>query len=146
MKTFKEILQESRKSKIFIIDGSLWVAYSEGSGISIPMGNKTYFTNKKGDSNFDNNLMIKLIEFANTTKPVKSKGNSKLYNLPIYSKVFKGNNTSSVADQGNLDIWGGDQTPERMGAIIIDTNDRISVATIFKTKKEASKWLSSMNK
>ena len=83
--TYREILEAKDDTKLLSVDDTIWFTYGPNSGIAVPLKNKSYLTDKKGDDNFDNNLVSKMLKFAKTNKPIKEKGNLKLYPIPVYS-------------------------------------------------------------
>lgn len=141
MKSFNNLIEEGREhDKVYMVKNTLWIAYGAGSGSAIPIGKKTYFTDKKGDANYDLMLINKLKKFAKEAKTSKvaDKGNSILFKLPVYDLMNS---------QTSYDIWGGETKPDKRYKkhFIIDTNAKITVVTLFDTKIEALHWLRTMD-
>jgi len=141
-KRFVEILSESYEVKIYVENDLLWFAHSQGSGTALTL--KTYdrigyFTDKSGDHGFDPVIVNEFKKFAAKNKPLKTKGDSKLYNLDFYNTTKW--RTMSGVSQPKFDVWGGDTKPTKKWAFIINQNDHITVVNIFKSKKEAQSWI-----
>lgn len=117
-------LNEKNDLKMYIIGTTFWVAYDEGSGTAVPLNNKTYFTDKQGDDNFEPLLTKQVLKATKYIKPIKKIGNSSLYELPYYKNGDK-----------NLDIWGGETKPNKMYVLVAVGS--INVCTLFKSKNEA---------
>lgn len=131
MKSFKEIIIEAKnEDKLLIVDKTLWFTYAPNSGKAIPFSSKTYFTDKKGDSNYEPNIISKMVKYSKLNKPLKEKGNLKLYFIPVY----KTNKAS------NYDIWGGKEKPIKEKYAILSTG-KINVLTMFNSKNEALNWI-----
>jgi len=131
MRNFIEILNEERFTEKVFIDGhkTLWVAYDDNSGTTSLNVDKGYLTDKSSDANYDS-IVRNIVKFAKNTKPIKSKGNLSLYELPIYSGK----------EQKNYSIWDGTETPKKVKYFIVSTG-KINVVTFFDTKKEALMWI-----
>jgi len=127
---FKTYINEQGDRKLLISDNTIWFTYAPNSGIALPMANKTYLTDKNGDSNYYPNILSKMVDFAKTARPIKEKKNLKLYSIPVY----KGNEASEY------DIWGGSTKPIKEKFVILSTG-KINVLTIFGSKKEALNWI-----
>ena len=131
MKTFVELVESTiDDTKVYKEKDNLWVAYAAGSGSSVPLRGKSYITDKSGDANYDESLVKQLVKFSGKNKPIKAKGTSKMFALPMYDDY----------KASNYDIWGGETKPRKIGAFIVDTG-KINVVTFFDTKKEANMWL-----
>lgn len=130
----REIVTESSNdstNKIIFNSQSkeLWVTYSQGSGQTAQFPDfKTFITNKK-DDHFDS-LTDKIVKWSNQNKPLIEKGNSKLFEIPVYGS---GNRMYS--------IWGGDLEPESTIFMVVNSNPTISVVNLFKTKNEAKSFM-----
>lgn len=138
MKKFKEILKESIKdNQVYFVDKELWVAYDQGSGQTEYMQTLKYLTNKQSDKNFSV-LVDKIVKWAESRKPIKSAGNSSLFQIAVY--------TQSNVDKPfrKYDCFGGDISPISSIYMIVDVNETINVINFFKSRNEAMSWLKSM--
>jgi len=135
MSAFKEFLKEATKDKVIFVKDELWVTYGQGSGMTAQFPDiKKYITDSKGDKNFDS-LVPKLVKFAAVNKPMKAKGNSKLFEIPKYDLTPTGE---------RYDIWDGKIKPIGKLYMIIDTNSKMTVVNLFDNKKEAINWINSL--
>ncbi len=128
MKTYQELLEGSviKEYKVYKIKDIFWIAYAEGSGIALPLKNRSYITDKKDDKNVDFDFIRNILMFAKLQKPLKKNKNLSLYELPIHE-----------SDRG---IWDGSRTTKNKEYFILSTG-KINVVTFFKKKTEALAWI-----
>jgi len=132
---FTELFTESTKYHMYFTKNTFWVAYGQGSGTTTMMYDiKKYLTDKPDDKNYDS-ILRNIIRAAKDTKPVKSKGDVKMYAVPYYA-----DNTP----QGRyLSVWGGDIAPTKTYYMILSEGIP-SVVNFFDKKNEALAWIKSI--
>jgi hypothetical protein len=124
-------LNEAFQDKVFIHSDTLWYSYSPGSGTTAIIKNRKYLTDKTGDKNF-NDIVRHLVKYSNGNKPLKSKGNSKIFEIPFYN--------NAIFNYSKFDIWGGDIKPSKKVYMIVNTGS-INVINFFDSKNEALAWI-----
>ena len=140
MKLFEEFINEGKGDKVYFEKPlgdwySLWIAHSPNSGTSIYLDPKEIFKtffhdfeNRKDDGKYSPDSVRELKKALSSEKPTKTKGDAKIYKIPVYEKN----------DAKDYDIWGGDQTPEKYVYIRIVENEKgNSTIMIFPKLKEA---------
>lgn len=114
----------------------LWLSYAQGSGRTTQLPDiEKYLTNKSTDKNYDSSV-DRLVKWSTQNKPMKAKGNSKLFEIPVYGNYSMGK---------RYDIFDGDIKAQGKLYMIIDTNPTISVINFFKRKVEAQAWMNSLS-
>lgn len=134
-KLFTENLNEKTEYKVYYVSNELWVAYGQGSGTTAYMPDtRKYLTDKKGDDHYDD-IMRNIKKFAESTKPMKAKGDAKMYEVPVYEP----SNSYET-----YDVWGGDKKPSKKYYMIVTSSSTISVLNLFEKKNEALAWMKSI--
>jgi hypothetical protein len=146
---FKELFTESSEYEVYFIgDNSyitLWLAYGDGSGTTKLVDKvDTYLTNKKEDKNYDSIVNDIVKKFVNRKKPLKSKGDSKLYKIPFYD-LYDVQRKKYSDGGGKLDVWGGNIKPKKYVYMIVNQNEVITVISFFTRKGEADSWMRSLS-
>jgi hypothetical protein len=135
LKSIEEFLKERTEDKVIYVKDELWVTYGQGSGTTAQFKDlKSFITNKDGDKNYDS-LTNKIVKWSEVNKPLKSKGNSKLFGIEEYPVVSTGK---------KYECWGGDVKPLRNLYMIVDNNGSITVVNLFQNKNEAMNWMKSL--
>jgi hypothetical protein len=130
-------LKAANNEKVYYVDGELWLAHGQDSGITMQLPNtSTYITNKKDDDHY-NNFADKLVKWSNSNKPIKQIGDAKLYSVPVYPVRKVGT--------GVYDCWGGTITPISIMYMVIENNGKYAVINFFGSKAEAAKWVKSLS-
>jgi len=118
------------KTKVFVSNDTLWMAYAEGSGTIMPQfSSKSYITTKSNDKNFDD-IARKLVEYSQSTTPEKQLEKSKLFKIPIYAEHDENPFKKSK--------------PKSYYYMLIDTSG-VPVINFFKRKGEAVSFMQSSN-
>ena len=133
MKSFRDLIRESiSEYKIYIEDGTFWVAYAQSSGTTLYNINlKKYINDDKSDKDHYEDITKNIAKFEETAKPIKSKGNNKLYEVPVYSRTEYGE---------TLDIWGGTKKPVKTYYMTV-TKEKSTIINFFSKKGEALNWI-----
>lgn len=121
---------------------TLWAAYAHGSGmtsVKVQNGGNGYLTNKRDHANYDL-IVDRVIDWAKTAKPVKAKGSSALYSIPVYTPWLDAPHSSDVQRSPFRDS-------ETSGEIfmVLDQTGELVVLNFFAKKGEAQKWLTSQS-
>lgn len=135
----KTKLSEATDDEVYFTGKTLWVAYGQGSGTTAYNLDITrYLNSDKTDAGHYDDIVPKLAKFAKNNKPLKSKSNVKLFEIPVYEE-------SKYTEFGkSLDIWGGTQTPQDKYYMVI-TDEKSTIVNFFRKKKEALSWLRVIN-
>lgn len=138
MKSFREILQEKiTEYKVYIEDKTLWVAYGQGSGTTAyNLDMKKYLNDDRTDTAHYDDIVSNIVKFAKTAKPLKAKGNVKLYEVPVYERTESSYGKS-------LDVWGGDKKPVNTYYMVV-TEEKSTIVNFFTKKGEAMSWIKSI--
>ncbi len=136
MGQFRDLIEAKNKDlNVYIEDGTLWVAYGQGSGTTTyNIDMKKYMNDDKADKEHYDDIVRKIKEFAFFTKPMKAKGDSSLYEIPVYGKSEYGK---------TLDVWGGDVKPIKKAYMIV-TEEKSTIVNFFVKKNEALAWIKSI--
>jgi hypothetical protein len=137
---FKELFTESEKYKVYFIDNTLWLAYGDGSGTTAQVDSNSFITSKSGDKNYDY-ITNEIVKASKNIKPLKSKGNNKMYKIPKYN--LNDIKRNQYSDNGKIDIWGGNIKPEKYVYMIINEGS-INTINFFENKKEAESCIRSL--
>ncbi len=130
---FKELFEKTKDKVLYNTDSKeLWVTYGQGSGMTSYLPDLTKFITD-GDTNYDS-IVHKLKKWAKETKPLKTKGNSKLFKIPTYPSTR----------YGRYDIWGGDIKSNGEIYMVI-TEEKNTIVNFFDNKNEANAWIKSIN-
>lgn len=131
MLKFKQILEKQSSKNIFLdYNNELWFGYSIGSGQTYRIDMRSYITDKKDDKNYNSTLINDFVRYSSS--PIKSKSYQAMYALPHYSGK----------DQKNYDIYGGNESPDKVFYYIISKQKNV-VINFFSSKKEAEMWIKS---
>lgn len=133
---FKELFTESKiEYKVYFEDKTLWVAYGQGSGTTAyNLDIKKFLSDDKSDKEHYDGIVANIVKFANSTKPMKETGKTKLFEIPVYGKSEYGK---------TLDVWGGDIKPNKKYYMIV-TEEKNTIVNIFAKKAEALSWIKSI--
>ncbi len=131
----ESINEASGKEKVFVQSGELWISHSTGSGKTTRLRGRGYFTDKKGDKNFDSDAK-ELAIWAKKNKPIKKKKSSTgsivtLFKIPEYGRGD---------DAKDLSIWGGEVKPNKWNYMVVSSG-KINVIMVFDNKPEAMSWI-----
>jgi len=132
----RKLNEATGKEKIYIQNGLLWISRSPGSGSTTRLRGRGYFTDAKGDKNFDSDAKEFGI-WAKKNKPIKKKKTStgsvvSLFSVPEYIKGI---------DVNDMDIWGGEVRPNKRLHMVVSSG-KINVIMVFDSKAEAISWIS----
>jgi hypothetical protein len=132
--TLRSLLEKNTRTVLYS-QGELWVTHSQSSGITAQMGsiNRTFITDKSDDKNYDS-IVPNILKWSKTAKPLKSKKDFKLFEIPEYPYTKMGQ---------NYDIWGGTVKPIGKKYLLVNTSETITVINLFDTKNEALAWFKS---
>ena len=133
--TGESINEASGKEKVYVQNGLLWISNSTGSGSTTRLRGRGYFTDSKGDKNYDSDAKEFAI-WATKNKPIKRKKTSSgsvvsLFGIPEYIKGI---------DDKDMDIWGGDTKPNKRLHMVVSSG-KINVIIVFDNKSEAMSWI-----
>ena len=133
----RSLIMEAKQPQVFVQNGLLWLAWGEGSGQTVKIERKGFITDKSGHKNYSA-VVTGVAKWAKRAKPIKKKKNKDgstlfLFKIPSYSK-------GKSYDQTNLDIWGGDEKPEKILYLLVSIG-KANVMSVFHSKGEAMSWI-----
>ena len=139
MKTFRELAERISEYKIYFQGNILWVAYGDGSGTTAyNLDIKKYLNDDRADTEHYDDIVATILKGIVTIKPIKSKSNVEMYEVPLYPESrFKEYSGST------LDIWGGDIKALKKYYMIV-TKEKSTIVNFFERKGEATAWMKSI--
>ena len=131
----ESINEATGKEKVFVQSGELWISHSTGSGRTTRLRGRGYFTDLKGNKNYDSDAKEFAI-WATKNKPIKKKKSSTgsivtLFKIPEYGRGV---------DAKDLSIWGGEVKPNKWNYMVVSSG-KINVIMVFDNKPEAMSWI-----